>query len=122
MLVHHVGMHVRDEEIHSAVVIVVEEFDAHAAPRRSGEIIVRFFDERLAALILVIVAGALHVQEVDAGKAIALYIGESGITAPAVRIEADFRRDVFEFIVAQIFVEHWMFEALGIEMAKKCVL
>lgn len=58
---HHVGVHVRDEEIHPAIVVVGKELYAHCSPRRLGKVLLRPFDKSLAPNIFEVVVRALHI-------------------------------------------------------------
>src|SRR5205807_937407 len=57
-LLHHVGMHIGDEDVHAPVVVEVEELDAHRTERRSWKILARLIDEALAADVLIVVLSA----------------------------------------------------------------
>ena len=64
---------------------------------------------------------SLHVQEKNIWPAISVYVGEGCISAPAVGLESDLRRDVLELVVAHILVENRVLEAIGMEMTEKRV-
>ena len=101
----HVRVHVGDEEIGPAVVVVVEELDPHRAPGRPREVLRGLVDERLAAGVLEIVVVPLHVEDVEIGPAVAVQVGDAGVAAPARRPQPDVRGDVLEPVVAHVLVE-----------------
>src|SRR5580700_9508558 len=112
----HVRVHVNDEEIHKAVVVVVEKFDSHGAPRSYWEILVRFLNKLLATLVFIVVAVSLHVEEEDVGPAVAIKVAEGGVTAPAVWAQPYFRSHVPEPVVAQIPVKDGIFVAVRMQV------
>src|SRR5882724_3857211 len=114
-------MHVRDKEIHAAVIIEVEKLQPHASPRCLGKIVLRFLDKLLTAHVLKVVPRTLHIQEVDARPTIALQVSKASVATPATRIESHFGGDILELIVAQILVENRVLKAFGMEVARKRV-
>src|SRR6266403_551510 len=115
-------MHVRNEQIHAAVIVEVEKLQPHTSPGCLGKTVLRFLDEFPAALIFEIVSRTLHVQEINARPAVTLQIREACVATPASRIQAHLRSDILELIVSQILVENRVLEPFGMEMAGKRVL
>src|SRR5580658_4425014 len=114
-------MHVSDEQVHAAIVVVVEKLNPHCSPRSAREILGRLVHENLPCFVLVIRITPLHVKKINAGPARAIQIAEARIAAPAVRMQSHFRCDVLKMVVSKILVQDGMLETLGMEMAKKAV-
>src|SRR6202000_1093924 len=90
----HVGMHVGDEEIRPAIVVVIKENDSHGSKRRLGKVLRGLFDEFLAARIFVVVRTPHHVQKKQIRPSVAVQIGNRRVTAPADGVQPNFRRNI----------------------------
>src|SRR4030095_15923071 len=79
----HVGMHVRHEQVEPPVLVVVEGFYPHGAPRglwKQGRSLV---DEPFSALVFIVMIVPLHIQDVEIGKVVFVEIDDGSIAAPA---------------------------------------
>ena len=55
------------------------------------------------------------------GPTVAVQIGEAGIAAPAVGMQAHFRGHIFEMVMTHVLVEDGMFVALGMQVAGEAI-
>ena len=109
-------MHVCNQQIRAAIVVKIEKFDPHRTPGSLRKIFSCLFDKLLAPLIFVVVRRSLHVQEEDARPPRPQQIGEARFPAPSVRVQAHLGGHVLEMIVTHMFVQHWIFVPLGVQM------
>ena len=63
--------------------------------------------------------GALHVERVEIGEAVAVQIGDARIAAPAGAAEAALRGDVLEAVAAEVPVEDRGLGAVGVQVPEK---
>ena len=111
----HIRVHIGDEKILPPIVVVVEELNAHGTPGGLREVRC-FFRKAQARAALKIVIRPHHIEEVEIGKAIAVEVGESCISTPSLRFQANQPGDVSKPAVAEVPVEHRSFEALGVHV------
>ncbi len=118
----HVGVHVGDEDVEAAVVVEVEDLDAHGAPRRSREHLPAPADEPRAVDVLVILIVAEHVEHVEIGPAIGIDVDHAGIARPRPIAQAGGGGDIDEAVVPLVVEEDALLRPLGLEVAGEGIL
>ena len=108
----HVGVHVGDEDVQAAVVVEVEDLDAHRAPRRPREDLAALLDEARAADVLVVLIVAQHVQHVQIGPAVVVHVDHARVARPREILQAGALRHVHEAVAALVVIEDAPFGAL----------
>src|SRR5208282_5466168 len=59
----------------------------------------------------------MHVDEENAGPAVAIEVGEAGLAAPAMRIQSHFGGNVLEVVVPHVLIKDGMFVAVGVQVS-----
>src|SRR4030095_16010452 len=117
----HVRVHVRDEQIRPSVLVEIEEFDTHRAPRSLWEHAGGFIDKPLSLLVLVIVVVALHIQHVQVWKAVLIQVGTGRVATPTPIVQSHLSRYILEFLPSEILVENFALRPVGVQMAPEGV-
>ena len=102
----HIRVHVGHEQIHQPVLVEIEKLDPHRAPRRFWKITGRFLHKPFPALIFVVMIIALHIQDVQIGKAILIQIHCCGVPAPVAVVQAHLFGNILEFPAPKIPVQN----------------
>ena len=121
----HVRVHVAQHQVHTTVVVEVEELDSHGAPRRAWKMLRAAIDKATTTLGLLadpIVVVTLHVEHIELRVAVAIEIDERGIAAPAAVSQAHLFGNLLEPLAVDVAIEEAVLGALGIEMTAEGVL
>ena len=110
-------MHVGDEDVELAIVVEVEHLDAHRSPRRLWKQRAALLDEPLAALVLVVLVVAEHVQDVEIGPAVVVGIDNRRVARPRRIDQSHLLRHINEVILADVVVEDLRLRAFRFEVA-----
>src|SRR6202041_4209794 len=103
------------------VIVKIQELEPHAAEWSFGKGLFRLLYEFLTVYVLVVVRVPHHIQEKQIGPAVAIQVGEARVSAPAPGMQANFRSNILETIVAHVLVQDGVFETVGMHMSVKRV-
>ena len=117
LLLGHVRVHVRDEQIQQSILVVIKEFYPHRAPGSLGKVCGCLLGKAFAAEVFVVMIVALHVEEVKIGKTVLVQVGESGIATPGTITQVHLFGNVFEMSAADVLVEDAELGSLRIQVA-----
>ena len=120
--IHHVGVHVGDEDVHGAVVVVVEHADAHGAEGRARKQLAAAADEALPGDVLPVLVVALHVEHVEVRPAVLVEVEGMGVAAPAGVQQADLLGYVGKAVAAQVAVQNAAFGVLRLQVVVERIL
>ena len=116
LAVHHVGVHVGDQDVHGTVVVVVEHADAHGAERRARKQLAAAADETLPGDVLVVLVVPLHVEHVEVHPAVPVDVERMGVAAPAGVGQADLLGYVGKAVAAQVAEQDAAFGVLRLQV------
>ena len=114
-------MHVGKNQIHTTVVVVVEEPDPHRSPRIDGKKLLRALAELLAGLIDPVVILALHAEHIQIEITITIQIRDRRVSTPAGIDQARRFGDVLPAPVTQVAIQNAGLGTLGKLVTKKSV-
>jgi hypothetical protein len=113
----HVGVHARYEDVETAVAIEVEHLGAHRAPWTPGKVSRCRVAKALSSLIQPNVIATLHVEDVQIGELVAVYIEDGCVPTPASVDERHRSGHILKPVPAEVSVQDARFRAIGMQMS-----
>src|ERR1043165_3693278 len=114
-------MHVSDEQIHQPIAVPIEKFYPHRAPRRLWKILGCLLRKMFSLFVDVKFVIARHAQHVKIGPAIAVYVANRRISAPAAMFQARFLGNILKLSAAHVLIKDALFAAQRILPAEERV-
>jgi len=102
----HVGVHICNKQVQSAVVVEIERLAADRSPGSALKGCRRYISKGAVSIIMVKLAPAKHVGDQQIEVAVLIVIKDGHIPAPAFALQASLGRDVGKSPVAVVAIEN----------------